>query len=402
VAPNYAGYDISTLGYHPFLNASQQSGEMMDALTAASTALPTTFASSTSDNGQLFITGYSEGGYVAMATQRAMETAGLTVTAAAPMSGPYALEALFDAVLFGNVDLGSTLFSPLVTTSYQHAYGNVYNTTSDYYSTTYSTGIDTLLPSTMTTTQIFEDGLLPVSALFDSTTPTVAVPNDPTASDELTAALAVPSNPNSPLTPLFAAGFGNPFLINNSIRVSYALDTSQDPDGTEMGTAALAATPPSYGLRLDLYKNDLWQRSRGTRIGALQRPGHLHRALAGAFGISEVHILRRHRHVPTVYRSRNPLREFLRPRLHACRQCGGWWPDAHRTAAVDRACGNRGTQHGAAALLRTGGLVLSRARAHSLDCDYRRHRSHVSHQLQSAGPSARGDVRFLADALINQ
>src|ERR1700689_944591 len=83
VAPNYAGYDISTLGYHPFLNAVQQSGEMMDILTAARKALPNTMASATSDNGQLFLTGYSEGGYVAMATQHALDTAGQTVTAAA-------------------------------------------------------------------------------------------------------------------------------------------------------------------------------------------------------------------------------------------------------------------------------------------------------------------------------
>ncbi|MHB8816344.1 MAG: alpha/beta hydrolase family protein, partial [Steroidobacteraceae bacterium] len=60
VAPNYAGYDISTLGYHPFLNAVQQSGEMMDILAAARTALPTTLSSATSDDGQLFLTGYSE------------------------------------------------------------------------------------------------------------------------------------------------------------------------------------------------------------------------------------------------------------------------------------------------------------------------------------------------------
>src|ERR1700689_2124775 len=83
VAPNYAGYDISTLGYHPFLNAVQQSGEMMDILAAARTALPNTMSSATSDNGQLFLTGYSEGGYVAMATQHALDTAGQTVTAAA-------------------------------------------------------------------------------------------------------------------------------------------------------------------------------------------------------------------------------------------------------------------------------------------------------------------------------
>src|SRR3984893_10887112 len=91
VAPNYAGYDISIRGYHTFLNAAQQSGEMMDILTAARTALPKTFAAAATDNGKLFVTGYSEGGYVAMATQRALQAAGAKVTAAAPMSGTYAL-----------------------------------------------------------------------------------------------------------------------------------------------------------------------------------------------------------------------------------------------------------------------------------------------------------------------
>jgi predicted dienelactone hydrolase len=120
VAPNYAGYDISTLGYHPFLNATQQSGEMMNILSAARTALPKTQSAATSDNGQLFITGYSEGGHVAMATERAMEKAGATVTAAAPLSGPYALEAFADSIFTGSVDLGSTEFTPLLTTSCQH------------------------------------------------------------------------------------------------------------------------------------------------------------------------------------------------------------------------------------------------------------------------------------------
>src|SRR3984893_4263609 len=137
VAPNYAGYDISTLGYHPFLNAAQQSGEMIDTLTAARTALPNTMSSATSDSGKLFITGYSEGGHVAMATLRAMEAAGSTVTAAGPRSGPYAVEALFDAVFFGSVNLGSTVFSPLLSTSYQKAYGNIYSAPSDLYSPTY-------------------------------------------------------------------------------------------------------------------------------------------------------------------------------------------------------------------------------------------------------------------------
>lgn len=258
VAPNYAGYDISTLGYHPFLNATQQSGEMMDALAAARTALPTIFSAATSDSGALFISGYSEGGFVAMATQRAMEAVGKKVTAAAPMSGPYAPEALFDAAFFGNVNLGSTLFTPFVTTSYQHAYGNIYAMPADFYSATYATGIDTLMPTTVTPyTGLFQQGLLPPTALFDSTTPVVTIPGNATLSMQLTALLAVPNNPANPLTALFAAGFGSPFLINNSVRVNYALDAAADPDGTAIGSASLAAVAPTYPLRLALYKNDL-------------------------------------------------------------------------------------------------------------------------------------------------
>lgn len=260
VAPNYAGYDISTLGYHPFLNAAQQSGEMIDILNAARTALPKTFAASTTDNGKLFVTGYSEGGHVAMATQRALQAAGATVTAAAPMSGPYALEAFGDAILYGNVDLGSTVFSPLLTTSYQHAYGNIYTATTDVYSSTFATGIDTLLPNVTPIDTLFATGKLPPLTLFDSTTPVVTIPGNPTLSAELTAALAVPHDPNNPDTPLFASGFGEPPLITNTYRVSYVLDAAGNPDGAVPTPAAgvpLAAAAPTQTLRKAFYLNDM-------------------------------------------------------------------------------------------------------------------------------------------------
>ena len=88
VAPNYAGYDTSTLDYHPYLDADQQSKDMIDALSAARSALPLAGLQLTTDSGRLFITGYSQGGHVALATHRAMQAAGMPVTAAAPMSGP--------------------------------------------------------------------------------------------------------------------------------------------------------------------------------------------------------------------------------------------------------------------------------------------------------------------------
>ena len=281
VAPNYAGYDISTLGYHPFLNAQQQSGEMIDILTAARTALPNTMSSATSDSGKLFVTGYSEGGHVAMATQRALEASKAVVTGAAPMSGPYALEAFGDAIFFGNVDIGSTEFSPLLTTSYQKAYQNIYTTPSEVYSATYANGIETLLPSATPIDTIFSTGLLPESAEFDSTTPVVTVPNNPTESAELTALLSVPGSANYPpslvtdQTPVFAAGFGSPYLINNSYRVTYALDAASNPDGAVPASTARPGAPPAAAeptqtLRLAFYKNDLrngdWQPNSPTLL----------------------------------------------------------------------------------------------------------------------------------------
>src|ERR1700730_11317782 len=161
VAPNYAGYDISTLGYHPYLNAEQESGEMLDILTAARTALPKTLSSATTDSGKFFVTGFSQGGHVALATQCALQAAGATVTGVAGMSGPYALEAFGDALIFGAVDLGSTVFTPLLATSYQKAYGNIYTTPGDLYSATYASGIETLLPSATPLNTIFSNGLLP-------------------------------------------------------------------------------------------------------------------------------------------------------------------------------------------------------------------------------------------------
>ncbi len=229
VAPNYAGYDTSTLGYHPFLNADQQSKDMIDALTAARTALPHTLTTQTTDGGKLFITGYSQGGYVAMATHSAMQAAGMTVTASAPMSGPYALEAFGDAVFYGQVNIASTIFTPLLVTSYQKAYGNIYSALTDVYEANYAPKMADVLPSTTPIATLFSNGTLPESELFNSRTPV-------TGNATLDAALAVPTNP------VFAAGFGTNDLVTNNFRLAYVLDAVASPDGAvPTPTAGVAA-----------------------------------------------------------------------------------------------------------------------------------------------------------------
>jgi hypothetical protein len=76
----------------------------------------------------------------------------------------------------------------------------------------------------------------------------------------LTAALAVPHDPNNPETPLFASGFGEPSLITNAYRVSYALDAAANPDGALPRPKAgvpLAAVAPTQTFRKAAYLNDM-------------------------------------------------------------------------------------------------------------------------------------------------
>ena len=246
VAPNYAGYDTSALGYHPYLVADQQSKDMIDALTAARTALPLASATLTKDGGQLYITGYSQGGYVAMATHRAMQAAGMNVTAAAPMSGPYAVAAFVDAVFYGEVNGGATVSSTLLLTAYQKAYGNIYADPVDVFSQQYAAGIDTLLPTTTPRSQLYIQGKLPEYALFSATPP------DP--------AFAPDTPPTTPanLAEVFALGFGAGNLLQNSYRLSYLLDAQANPDGGwPVITSGAPAAASGLAWRQALQMNDL-------------------------------------------------------------------------------------------------------------------------------------------------
>jgi hypothetical protein len=246
VAPNYAGYDSSTLPYHAFLVADQQSKDMIDALTAARSALPVAAALLTRDSGQLFVTGYSQGGYVAMATHRALQAAGMTVTASAPMSGPYAVAAFVDAVFAGEVNGGAPVSSTLLITGYQKAYGTIYGSASAVFEAKYATGIESLLPSLSPRSALYAAGKLPQSALFSTTPP------EPAFAD-----ITPPTTPAN-LAPVFAVGFGTDNLISNSYRLSYLLDAQANPDGGwPTTTTGIATTAAGLPLRQALQRNDL-------------------------------------------------------------------------------------------------------------------------------------------------
>ncbi len=246
VAPNYVGYDTSTLNYHPYFDADQQSKDMIDALAAGRSALSLLSpATGTTDGGKLFVTGYSQGGYVAMATHRAMQANGMAVTAAAPMSGPYALSAFADAVFEGQVNASAVPNTVMLVSSYQHVYGNIYANATDVFAEPFANGIDTLLPSTTPVGQLEAAGALP-NALFSSTPP------DPSF------AAMTPAVQPANLATVFAQGFGNVFLVQNSYRLNYLQDAAANPDGGfPSPTTGLPPANPGNAFRQAAKTNDL-------------------------------------------------------------------------------------------------------------------------------------------------
>ncbi|MGP5372426.1 alpha/beta hydrolase family protein [Psychrobacter alimentarius] len=245
VAPNYAGYDESDLDYHPYLVADQQAADMVDALEGARTVIEReqrvndTDYTSIDDSGKLFISGYSQGGHVAMATARLLEQQNEPVTAIAPSSGPYALAAFGDFIFRGNVNVGATRFAPLLAVGLDKKYKNIYSNTSDIFSAQYA---NTQLPSMQTFGELVNAGKLPDNALFQSK------PTNNTILDQL---------PTSNLPFAFLGFDDDKYLIKTDFRAAYVADALQNQDGLIAQTGVLPAENPQNPLRKALKDNDL-------------------------------------------------------------------------------------------------------------------------------------------------
>jgi hypothetical protein len=144
-ATEYLGLGYSTYPYQPYLVVDSEAAAVIDSLRAARTAAGRLHVTL---SGGVLLTGHSQGGQSAMATQREIEAhdaAEFHLIADAPSSGPYALtETLVDGVTHPGQN--APILAAYVLTAYQHVYGNVYRVPSDAFKAPYATGIDTLLP----------------------------------------------------------------------------------------------------------------------------------------------------------------------------------------------------------------------------------------------------------------
>jgi pimeloyl-ACP methyl ester carboxylesterase len=114
LAPDYVGYGASKGTQHPYLLSAPSAAAVIDLLTAAKTWRQ---KMALADNGQLFLVGYSEGGYVTMAAHRALQAGSSThkaqIVGSVPGAGPYhvgvTMDALLDRVRNENKVLGALI-----------------------------------------------------------------------------------------------------------------------------------------------------------------------------------------------------------------------------------------------------------------------------------------------------
>lgn len=140
VAPDYLGLGEAR-GVHPYVHADTEASAAIDMLRAARDYGD---QNNVLLNDQVFVTGYSQGGHAAMAAHRSMEqnfSSEFTVTASAPMSGPYSIsEAMRDFTL-GDDPYTFVGYIAWVALSYDEAY-DIVDDLSDFFKPQYVPSVE--------------------------------------------------------------------------------------------------------------------------------------------------------------------------------------------------------------------------------------------------------------------
>lgn len=142
--PDYLGLGDSdtSVKVHPYIHAFSQANDGINMIRAGRSLLDTLNESS---NGQLFIFGYSQGGFAAAATLREIETnypSEFNVTAVAPMSGAFDLKGAQKDLIASDSAYATPGYLPYIILGYQGIYGNLFDSVQQVFVSPY----DTLIP----------------------------------------------------------------------------------------------------------------------------------------------------------------------------------------------------------------------------------------------------------------
>lgn len=124
LAPDYLGLGVDDTGVHPYVHADTEASAGRNMIRAVKTWLN---EQEVSYNDQLFITGYSQGGHASAALHRDIQLNpgddGLTVTAAAHLSGPYSISGVMANILIEGATVTLPGYLAYTYISYNEIYG---------------------------------------------------------------------------------------------------------------------------------------------------------------------------------------------------------------------------------------------------------------------------------------
>jgi hypothetical protein len=151
--PDYVGMGDAR-GFQTYVHAATEASAALDLIRASAQFLAN---NNVAYNDQLFVTGYSQGGHAAMALVRDIEnnhSAEYTITASAPLSGPYSISGVMRDLILSNQEYNYAAYVPNTIMGYQEVYGNLYTNLSDVFKAEYLTPIQQYRNGTLSLTNM--------------------------------------------------------------------------------------------------------------------------------------------------------------------------------------------------------------------------------------------------------
>lgn len=253
IAPNYVGFAGSSADYHPYLDYRQQTGDVIDAITAGRQLLA---ANRVRQSGKLFLTGFSQGGWAAMAVHRRLEEIGQQVTASMPAAGSYLLTPMLDDIFLGRPVQGSTIYFPMALTAARRAGVKVYKDPEEFFAARYASGIEHVLPAPGSFTALVQAGRLPATSIFSSAFPLLPANAEP----PLKALIERVGPEVGPLhlRRVNQQGIGPDALVLDSARFAYLKDAAANPDGAwPVWSDGQPAHAPAHPMRRWFNRSDM-------------------------------------------------------------------------------------------------------------------------------------------------
>ncbi len=144
--PDYLGFGVSNV-MHPYMHAESLVPSVIDFMRSGKIYC--------SENqivldGRTFLTGYSEGGYVTLVTQKVIEekyTSEFNLTAVSPSSGPYDLEGMMQTIFQSN-SYSNPAYVAFILTSYNTLYN--WNRLDDFFNEPYASMMPDLFDGSLT------------------------------------------------------------------------------------------------------------------------------------------------------------------------------------------------------------------------------------------------------------